>query len=89
MKPAIKKTIRWTGIGLGLIVIGVVTFALITIGPSNVWGMLRYDTREEGALDVGHRAPDVSLLALDGHTRVALSERMGERPLVVIFGSYT
>jgi peroxiredoxin len=51
--------------------------------------MLRFDTRKEGALKVGDRAPDVSLLALDGHTRVRLSERMGERPLVVIFGSYT
>ena len=89
MKPAIKRAIRWTGIGLGLVVVGVVAFALITIGPSTLWGMLRYDTRKEGALAVGHRAPDVSLVALDGRTRVALSERMGERPLVVIFGSYT
>jgi hypothetical protein len=89
MRAAIKKAIRWTAIGLGVVVAGVVTWALITIGPSNVWGMLRYDTRKEGALRVGNRAPDVSLLALDGHTRVRLSERMGDRPLVVIFGSYT
>lgn len=89
MKAGVKRAIRWTAIGLGLVVAGVVTWALVTIGPNNVWGMLRYDTRKEGALQVGDRAPDVSLLALDGRTRVALSERMGERPLVVIFGSYT
>ncbi|MEP7010232.1 MAG: hypothetical protein ABJC13_07915 [Acidobacteriota bacterium] len=89
MKPSIKRAIRWTAIGLGVVVTGVVTWALVTIGPSNVWGMLRYDTRKEGTLTVGDRAPDVSLLALDGKTRVHLSERMGDRPLVVIFGSYT
>ncbi len=89
MKPSIKKAIRWTALGLGLVVAGVVTWALITIGPRNVWGMLRYDTRQEGALQVGDVAPDVSLMALDGHTRVHLTDRMGERPLVVIFGSYT
>ena len=89
MKPAVKKAIRWTGIGLGGVAIGVVTWAMVVIGPSTIWGMLRYDTRKEGALKVGDRAPDVSLLALDGRTRVALSERMGKRPLVLIFGSYT
>ncbi len=89
MKPAVKRSLRWAGIALGVAVIGVASWALVTIGPSNIWGMLRYDTREEGALKVGDRAPDVSLLALDGRTRVRLSEQMGERPLVLIFGSYT
>ncbi len=89
MKPSTKKAIRWTAIGLGLVVVAGVTWALVTIGPSNVWGMLRYDTRKEGKLQVGDSAPDVALLALDGKTRVHLRERVGERPLIVIFGSYT
>ncbi len=89
MKPAVKKAIRWTGIALGVVVVGVVTWAMITIGPSTIWGMLRYDTRKEGALKVGDRAPDVTLLALDGTTRVALKERIGKRPLVLVFGSFT
>lgn len=89
MKPGVKKAIRWTGIALGVVVVGVVTWAIIAIGPSTIWGMLRYDTRKEGALKVGDRAPDVTLLALDGTTRVALKERIGKRPLVLVFGSYT
>ncbi len=89
MKPTVKKAIRWTGIGLGVVVVGVVTWAIVVIGPSTIWGMLLWDTRKEGALKVGDRAPDVSLVALDGRTRVSLSERMGKRPLVLIFGSYT
>src|SRR5262245_10027390 len=84
-----KKALRWIGILVGGAVIGVATCALATIGPRNLWGMLRYDTREEGALKVGDRAPDVALLALDGRTRVRLGERMGGRPVVLVFGSYT
>ena len=38
-------------------------------GPRNLIGMLRYDQRREGDLKVGDRAPDVTLLALDGKTR--------------------
>ena len=59
------------------------------IGPSNVWGMLRYDQRREGDLAVGHTAPDLTLTALDGTRRVQLLERTGQRPLLVIFGSFT
>jgi hypothetical protein len=31
----------------------------------------------------------VTLLALDGTSRVRLHERLGTRPLVLVFGSYT
>jgi peroxiredoxin len=51
--------------------------------------MLRYDTRQEGKLKVGDRAPDVALLALDGKTPVKLSEKLGGRPTVLVFGSFT
>jgi hypothetical protein len=57
-------------------------------GPSNAWGMLRYDQREEGALKVGDAAPDVALVSLDG-SPVRLHQRLGGRPTVLIFGSYT
>ncbi len=59
------------------------------IGPRNVIGMLRYDQRKEGSLKVGDRAPDVSLVSLDGKTPVRLSEHVGGKPLVLVFGSYT
>ncbi len=59
------------------------------MGPRNVIGMLRYDQRKEGSLKVGDRAPDVSLVSLDGKTAVRLSEHVGGKPLVLVFGSYT
>jgi hypothetical protein len=59
------------------------------VGPRNVIGMIRYDQRKEGSLRVGDRAPDVALVSLDGRTPVRLSERVGSRPLVLVFGSYT
>jgi hypothetical protein len=59
------------------------------IGPRNIIGMLRYDQRKEGSLKVGDRAPDVSLVSLDGTTPVRLSERVGIKPLILVFGSYT
>jgi hypothetical protein len=66
-----------------------VAAAVFRIGPRNVIGMLRYDQREEGTLQVGHAAPDVSLVALDGRTRVPLAASMGDKPLILVFGSYT
>lgn len=63
--------------------------AVIQIGPRNIWGMMRYDQRKNGRLKVGDRPPDVLLTALDGTTRVHLRERMGGKPTVLIFGSYT
>ena len=59
------------------------------IGPRNVIGMLRYDQRKEGPVKPGDRAPDVALVSLDGSTPVRLSERVGGKPLVLVFGSYT
>ena len=59
------------------------------IGPRNVIGMLRYDQRKEGSLKVGDSAPDVALVSLDGRTPVRLSEHVGVRPLILVFGSYT
>lgn len=84
-----KRWLRITGIVLGLLVLGVGGFFLYMIGPRNVIGMLRYDTRNEGALKVGHAAPDVVLTALDGSTPVHLREKIGPKPLVVVFGSFT
>ena len=58
-------------------------------GPNNLIGMLRYDVRRDGDLAVGHKAPDVALVALDGTTPVRLSEHIGGKPAVLIFGSFT
>jgi len=42
-----------------------------------------------GTLRVGDRAPDFSLPALDGSAVVQLSTEFRERPVVLVFGSYT
>jgi len=63
--------------------------AAIRIGPRNIIGMIRYDQRKEGTLKPGDAAPDVALVSLDGKTPVRLSDRVGGKPLVLVFGSYT
>lgn len=63
--------------------------ALVRIGPRNVLGMIRYDQREKGKLEVGDAAPSVELFSLDGAGREALGARFGGRPVVLIFGSFT
>jgi hypothetical protein len=59
------------------------------IGPRNVIGMLRYDQREEGRLKVGDAAPDVELVGLVEGRREKLAAYIGDKPLVLIFGSFT
>ena len=60
------------------------------MGPRNVYGLARYGTqRSEGDLRVGQRAPDVSLVSLDGRSRIRLASSIGSKPLVLVFGSYT
>jgi hypothetical protein len=91
-----KKRKVAVGVVLGVVLAGAVGAAL-WIGPRNVVGMLRYDTRREGALKVGELAPDVELRALpegegapDREAKVArLRDQLKGRPLVLIFGSFT
>ncbi len=64
-------------------------FVAWRIGPRNIIGMIRYDQRKEGSLKPGDAAPDVSLVSLDGKTPVRVSEQVGGKPLVLVFGSYT
>lgn len=42
-----------------------------------------------GQLQVGDTAPDFVLPAVDGSRKVKLSEEWRDRPVVLIFGSYT
>jgi len=82
----------WKKILLGLaclLLLAGAGFTYMVGGPRNLIGMIRYDQREEGRLKVGDKAPDVTLLALDGKTPVRVSERVGGKPLVLVFGSYT
>jgi len=49
--------------------------------------LLRY--RREPQLGVGDRLSELELLELQGGRRVPLGELLGERPLVLVFGSFT
>ena len=72
------------------VLVGIVgAFVAWRIGPRNIIGMIRYDQRKEGKLKPGDAAPDVALVSLDGKTPVWVSERVGGKPLVLVFGSYT
>jgi hypothetical protein len=85
------RIVKWAALILALLLIAFAALASWKMGgPRNVWGFLRYGTqRTEGRLKVGDRAPDATLVSLDGSTPVRLSERIGGKPLVLVFGSYT
>jgi len=84
-----KRALQIVSLAAVLIILGVGGFMLAMMGPHDTWGLLRYDQRQEGTLNVGDRAPDVALVGLDGASRVHLAERFGGRPLVLTFGSFT
>jgi len=75
---------------LGLLLLVVVAGGVFAwqVGPRNIIGMLRYDQRREGKLQVGDLAPDVVLAKLDGGEE-HLSDSVGGVPLVLVFGSFT
>jgi hypothetical protein len=83
------RTWKKVAIGAGLLVAAGGAAGVAVIGPRNVIGMIRYDKRQEGKLKVGDRAPDVALVGLDGKANVRIADRIGTRPLVLVFGSYT
>ena len=49
----------------------------------------KYDIRSEGNLVEGDLAPDLELERLDGTGRTKLSDLHADKPLVLMFGSYT
>jgi len=72
------------------LVMVVAACAFFYIGPRNVIGVLTYGRQaRDGDLRVGDAAPPVSLVALDGESQRELSEWIGMRPLVLVFGSFT
>ncbi len=59
--------------------------------PKDAYGMVRYALphMHRGMLKVGSDAPDARIFALDGSSRFHIRERTHERPLVLVFGSFT
>lgn len=81
-------------VGAGLLILVLAGAAVSYIGPRNVIGILRYDTRREGELKLGDAAPEVELVALGndadaGTERIKLRDQLHGRPLVLVFGSFT
>ena len=61
--------------------------------PGLVFAVLPFETlwfrARAGHLQVGDTAPDFDLTALDKKSRVTLSSFRGQKPVVLIFGSYS
>jgi hypothetical protein len=86
------RWLKWTAIAVILILAaGYGALSYFMGGPRDVYGFLRYALPHwhRGDLRVGNAAPDIELVALDGESRFAIRDRIGRRPLVLIFGSYT
>jgi hypothetical protein len=84
----------WKRLAIGGAVFLVAVFAGLSYvagSPRDVYGMVRYALpyMHRGTLHGGDNAPDARLLALDGVTHFHIRERIGGKPLVLIFGSYT
>jgi hypothetical protein len=87
--PVERSMIKKILIASALVVLAIAGWFAWRIGPSNIWGMLRYDQRREGNLQVGDPAPDVRLHRIEDGAAVSLAESFGGKPVVLIFGSFT
>ncbi|MFN0245203.1 MAG: hypothetical protein ACKVWV_20150 [Planctomycetota bacterium] len=81
----VRRIVSWSLVAVA----AAATFVVWQIGPRNVLGMLRYDQRREGTLRVGDVAPDIVLHRIDGSGAERLAASIGEKPLVLVFGSFT
>ena len=87
-----NTALKWTLIGAGILTIGVgAGLSYMAGSPKDAIGMVRYALphMHRGTLKVGSDAPDATLLALDGQKRFHIRERVGGKPLVLVFGSFT
>jgi hypothetical protein len=83
---------RWTAGVFGvLLVAAFIGLSVMAGSPKDAYGMVRYALphMHRGTLKVGSDAPDARILALDGVSRFHIRERTHERPLVLVFGSFT
>jgi hypothetical protein len=91
-KPGVKRFLEWFGGGLAVLLLAAFGVLCYMAGsPKDVYGMVRYALphMHRGTLKVGSDAPDARLLTLDGSSHFHIRERIGARPLVLVFGSFT
>ena len=87
-----KRFWKWVGAILGLVVVAAFAGLSYMAGrPKYAYGMVRYALphMHRGALKVGSDAPDARIVALDGVSHFHIRERTHDRPLVLVFGSFT
>ena len=83
---------KWTiGVVFVLLVGAFVGLSMMAGSPKDAYGMVRYALphMHRGNLKVGDDAPDAKLVALDGTDHFHIHERSGQKPLVLVFGSFT
>jgi hypothetical protein len=88
----VKQMWIWIAAVLGVLLIAAfVGLSVMAGSPKDAYGMVRYALpyMHRGKLKPGDNAPDAPLLALDGKDQFRIRERIGGRPLMVVFGSYT
>ncbi len=87
-----RRALKWTGIGLLAILVIAFGLGCYFMGsPKDLYGFLRYALPQwhNGNLRVGDPAPDAELYSLDGQSTFRIRDHVGQRPLVLILGSYT
>ena len=88
----LKHLLRWfAGILAVLLLAACGVLCYMAGSPKDAYGMVRYALphMHRGTLQAGSDAPDVRLVALDGIHHFHIRERLGRRPLVLVFGSFT
>ena len=83
---------KWTAGIFGVLFLAAFTVLSFMAGsPKDAYGMVRYALphMHRSTLKVGSDAPDARIVALDGVSRFHIRERTHERPLVLVFGSFT
>lgn len=86
------KLLKWSaGVLAVLLLVALGVLCYMAGSPKDAYGMVRYALphMHRGTLRVGADAPDARLLALDGVSHFHIRERIGSRPLVLVFGSFT
>ena len=87
-----KRLLQWlAGLLAVLLLAAFGVLCYLAGSPRDAYGMVRYALphMHRGTLEAGSDAPDVRLVALDGVHHFHLRERLGTRPLVLVFGSFT
>jgi hypothetical protein len=88
----VKRFLKWFAGAVAVLLLAAFGVLCYMAGsPKDVYGMVRYALphMHRGTLKVGSDAPDARLLTLDGSSHFHIRERVGARPLVLVFGSFT